>query len=92
MPIKTPPDWPGAMRRETAAMYCDMTPAQFIREVDSNGMPQPFKLGGKEMWSRVTIDKRLAELAGDIEPDWRAASKLYADRRQPNEWDEVLKR
>jgi hypothetical protein len=72
MPIKTPPDWLGAMRRETAAKYCDMTPAQFFREVDSNGMLQPFKLGGKEMWTRVAIDKRLPELAGDSVLDWRA--------------------
>jgi predicted DNA-binding transcriptional regulator AlpA len=66
------------MRRETAAMYCDMTPAQFIREVDTNRMPQPIVLGGREMWSRVAIDETVNRLTGDGIPDWRAKSKLYA--------------
>jgi hypothetical protein len=72
------PDWPRIMRRETAAMYCDLTPAQFEREVADARMPMPFKLAGKEMWSRAAIDEMVNRLSGDGVPDWRVNSKLYA--------------
>lgn len=34
------PDWPRLMRRRTAALYCDMTEAEFEREVSSGRFPQ----------------------------------------------------
>lgn len=76
---KVAPDWPRMMRRETAAMYCDLTPAEFEREVADARMPLPIKLGGKEHWSRIAIDEMLNRLTGDNVPDWRAKSKLYAN-------------
>lgn len=73
------PDWPRIMRRETAAMYCDMAPADFEREVADARLPLPFKLGGKEFWSRSAIDEMINRLTGDTVPDWRRKSKLYAN-------------
>ena len=73
------PDWPRMMRRETAAMYCDLTPTEFEREVCDTRLPMPISLGGKELWSRTAIDETLNRLTGDSVPDWRAKSKLYAN-------------
>lgn len=76
---KVAPDWPRLMRRETAAMYCDLTPAAFEREVADARLPLPIKFGGHEMWSRTAIDEIVGRLTGDSIPDWRAKSNLYAN-------------
>ena len=70
------PDWPRLMRRETAAMYCDMTPVEFEREVSDARMPLPIKIGGREHWSRTAIDEQINRLTGDSVPAWK--QKLYA--------------
>jgi len=71
------PDWPRMMKLATAALYCDLTPAQFEREVADARLPLPVKLGGTEHYSRVAIDEMLNRLTGDTVPDWRSKSKLY---------------
>jgi predicted DNA-binding transcriptional regulator AlpA len=65
------------MKRGTAALYCDLSVAEFEREVASGRLPMPVVLGNSEHWSRVAIDDMLNRLAGDGEPDWREKSPLY---------------
>lgn len=66
--------WPEAMRRKTAAAYCDVSEAAFEREVFSGRLPQPFKLGGRDHWRKAAIDSALDFLTGgavDPEPEYR---------------------
>jgi len=65
------------MQRATAAHYCDMSPADFEREVAGGRLPEPVLMSGGERWSRRAIDACLERLSGEV-PDWRAQSKLYA--------------
>jgi predicted DNA-binding transcriptional regulator AlpA len=75
----TLPYWPAMMRQKTAAAYCDLSAAEFEREVSAGRLPLPVKLGNSEHWSRALIDERLGRLVGDGRPDWRATSGLYSD-------------
>lgn len=71
------PDWPRMMRRQTAALYCDLSIAEFEREVLNGRLPLPVKLGNSEHWSRIAIDETLGRLTGEAGHNWRAGSKLY---------------
>jgi predicted DNA-binding transcriptional regulator AlpA len=66
------------MKRQTAALYCDLSVAEFEREVNSGRLPLPVKLGNSEHWSQVAIDEMLNRLTGDTIPDWRSKSPMYA--------------
>jgi predicted DNA-binding transcriptional regulator AlpA len=68
------------MTRSRAAHYCDLSEAEFEREVAAGNLPAPVMLGKREHWSRVAIDEYLAQIAGDSLPDWRKGSKLYGGR------------
>lgn len=59
------PDWPQAMKRKTAAAYCDLTETAFAQEVSSRRLPQPAILGGQEHWHRQAIDEALCHLFSD---------------------------
>ena len=72
------PDWPGMMRRATAASYCDMKVAEFEGEVASGRFPAPVLVGREERWSRKRLDEALDRLTGTTAPDWRQGSHLYA--------------
>ena len=72
------PDWPRMMRRATAAAYCDLTAAEFEREVAKGRLPTPIKLGDREHWCRIALDEYLGRLAGDPTSDWRKGQPLYA--------------
>ena len=63
------------MKRKTAAQFCDLSEAAFIKEVAQGIFPQPVLLGKQEHWYRPAIEKASAILAGDIEGDWEL--KLY---------------
>jgi hypothetical protein len=65
------------MRRPTAAAYCDMSIAEFERQVAAGLLPCPVALGKVQRWSKVQLDKTLAAIAGDFEQDWRVGSPLY---------------
>lgn len=75
MSAHTFPDrWPRAMKRSTAAAYCDMTPAAFEKEILSGRLPAGFTVGGREHWCRKALDAALDRLAGhsnDDVPDYR---------------------
>lgn len=73
------PYWPLMMKRATAAAYCDLTVAEFEREVAAATLPLPVNLGNHEHWSRTSLDRALALLTGDVEEDWRIGSPLYRD-------------
>ena len=69
---------PAMMKLKTAAEYVDMSVAAFEREVAAGRFPQPVMLGKREHWYRNAIDRSLAVLAGDIEPEWDDL-KLYGN-------------
>lgn len=67
----TPARWPAAMKRKTAAEYCDMSEAAFEREVLAGRLPPPVRLGARDYWNREAIDKALIVLiGGDGVPDY----------------------
>jgi predicted DNA-binding transcriptional regulator AlpA len=73
------PDWPRMMKRGTAALYLDLSAAEFDREVGEGRLPGPIMLGRAEHWSRVALDERLAEMVGEGKKrDWRKDQPLYA--------------
>lgn len=64
--------WPAAMKRVTAAAYCDLSEAAFEREVIAGRLPGAVHLGGREHWRKEAIDAALARLAGDGDvPEYR---------------------
>lgn len=63
--------WPALMRRKTAAEYCDMSEAAFEREIAAGRLPIGKMIGGKEHWSRQSLDASIARLMGDTSmPDY----------------------
>lgn len=61
------PDWPQAMKRKTAAAYCELSEAAFEREVFTGRLPVSVTLGGREHWHRPALDAALPRLFGDVE-------------------------
>lgn len=63
--------WPYAMKRRTAAQYCDLAESTFIAEVDAGRLPQPINLGGRDHWLQPALEKAIARMAGDDPlPEW----------------------
>lgn len=73
----TRPYWPAMMRRSLAAAYCDLSVAEFEREVADGRLPGPIMLGSREHWSRTRLDQALDRLHGGGD-DWRARLGLNA--------------
>lgn len=71
---------PRMMTRGRAAHYCDLSEAEFEREVSAGILPGPVKLGNRDHWSRTALDEYLDRLAGERAADWRAGSNLYGGR------------
>jgi len=71
---------PRMMTRARASHYCDLSEAEFEREVSAGTLPPPIMLGKKPHWSRKDLDERLDLLAGGDTFDWRASSNLYRKR------------
>ena len=63
---KALPHWPAAMKRGTAARYCELSEAEFEREVAAARLPAPFTVGKHEHWSKAQLDKALLVLAGEV--------------------------
>jgi predicted DNA-binding transcriptional regulator AlpA len=72
------PHWPGMMRRELAARYCDLTVAEFEREIAEARLPMPVRLGKHEHWSKARLDEALDRLTSD-NSNWFDGSPLYGD-------------
>lgn len=64
--------WPAMMRRKTAAEFCDLSEAAFMREVAAGRLPPPAMLGGTEHWRTEALNKALAVLCGEREDDVEA--------------------
>jgi hypothetical protein len=66
------PHWPRMMRRPTAAAYCDLSVADFEREVVGGRLPAPIKLGREDHWSLDQLDAALDTMLGvGGKRDWR---------------------
>lgn len=65
-------EWPRAMRRATAARYCDLAESKFLGEVAAGRLPGPIRLGESDQWDRIGIDAALDKLFGAGAWDWRA--------------------
>jgi hypothetical protein len=73
-------DWPGFMRKSTAAKYCDMSVVDFEKAVMSGEMPMPIRINGEPRWVRADIDAR-AKGATDLGiDDWRKDAPIYAQK------------
>lgn len=70
---------PRMMTKRRAAHYCDLSMAEFDREVAAGNLPLPFQLGSREHWSRAALDEALERLAGERADDWRKGSPLYRE-------------
>lgn len=66
----TAPGWPRMMKLKTAAQYCDLVPADFLREVAAARLPLPVAFGGADHWDRELLDQDLSRLSGAVS-DWR---------------------
>lgn len=62
--------WPHMMKVETAAQYCDLSRSTFLREVAAGRLPSPIDLGGRDHWFKPALDKALAILAGEAQPEY----------------------
>lgn len=71
---------PRMMTRARAAHYCDLSEAEFEREVIAGRLPGPVMLGKKPHWSRKDLDTRLDSLTDEGAEDWRATSSFYRKR------------
>lgn len=71
---------PRMMARQRAAHYCDLSEAEFEREVASGTLPSAIMLGKKPHWNRKDLDEYLDRLARSEGADWRAGSNLYGGR------------
>jgi hypothetical protein len=60
------PHWPAAMKRPTAAGYCELSEAEFEREVAAGRLPSPFVVGRHQHWSKAQLDKALLIMAGEV--------------------------
>jgi predicted DNA-binding transcriptional regulator AlpA len=59
------------LRRATAALYCDLSAAEFEREVSTGRLPHPVRLGNHPHWDRGELDEALNRLVGKTR-DWRS--------------------
>lgn len=71
-----PLHWPAMMCERTAALYLDMSAAEFAKSVGLGTMPTPVLIGRKPRWAKIAIDAAIAQLAG-VERDWRTQSPLF---------------
>jgi hypothetical protein len=70
--VRRAPTWPLMLRRDLAAVACDMTISQFERAVADGSMPAPINVGGEERWGLRTIEAAISTLTGEDRGDWRS--------------------
>lgn len=73
------PYWPMMLKRNQAAAYLSLSPAEFEREVNEGRLPVPVMLGNSEHWSRRKLDEAIEEMHGGVE-DWRGKLGLKRDQ------------
>lgn len=73
--------WPQAMKRKTAAAYCEIGIAAFETAIEKGLLPTSFMLGGREHWHRPALDNALERLAGGLQhDDMTEAERKFWDR------------
>lgn len=72
-------EWPGLMRLETAASYCDMTPSEFSKAVAVGELPPSMTINGIERWRQIEIEEHSAQRTAWKPPNWRQKAKLYGN-------------
>lgn len=65
-PRPYPPDWCDA---ETAAYLVSMSVDTFKKHVEARLFPEPTIIGGKHLWSRVSLNEALAALDASAKGD-----------------------
>lgn len=76
------PDWPRMMKKQTAALYCDLSAIEFESEVALGRLPLPFRLGKADHWDREQIDEELNRLSGR-KRDWRSEQPGLVAQARP---------
>ena len=71
--------WPRLMRRKVAAQYCDLSEAEFEREVLTGRLPGSRVVGRHEHWDVKALDQAIDALMGSGEPDWRQGMRKKLD-------------
>jgi hypothetical protein len=74
------PHWPRMMKRATAAAFCDLSEAEFEREVAAGRLPMPVKFGSADHWSQQHLEDAVQRLTGEVANDWRKSASHYAPR------------
>lgn len=69
--------WPALMRKKTAAGYCDMSEAAFLREIAAGRFPSGVMVGGQERWRIDALNAAIARLEC-AEPQDDEMAKLRA--------------
>jgi hypothetical protein len=73
--MRKAPAWPLMLRRDLAAIACDLSLPAFERAVTEGTLPEPVLLGGEPRWSLRAIEAALGILTGEDAPDWRARQR-----------------
>jgi len=68
------------MKRATAAAFCDLSEAEFDREVACGRLPMPVKFGSKDHWSHQHLVDAIAKIEGTVANDWRSSARHYVER------------
>lgn len=76
------PTWPRMMKRATAAAFCDLSEAEFEREVAAGRLPMPIpgRFGNAPHWSQQHLLDALAKIEGTAANDWRSTARHYVER------------
>lgn len=75
--------WPALMLKRTAAEYCDMAEAAFLREIAAGRFPAGVMVGGRERWRKDALDAAIARLGGSNpqDEDMRRLEELCSGKK-----------
>jgi hypothetical protein len=62
--MRRQPAWPGGMKKETVAAYCDIQPTYVDQLVKRGLLPRPRICGEAHLWNRADVDKHIAGQSG----------------------------
>lgn len=76
--------WPAAMKRSTAAKYCDLSVTEFELAVSEETLPgpMPIALGRHPHWNKAQLDTALEKISGGQALNWRAQCGLPEQPRK----------
>jgi len=56
----SPPEWPGLMRRKTAALYLELSEGKFTKLVAAQRIPASVLIDTERRWRKVDLDAFIA--------------------------------